>query len=84
MSDPKSERKEEADAPAGPRNPWVGWLVWAILAPVLYVLSVGPAYWLCQKGYVGWDAGVVVYLPLSYFPEHSQDLLRQYMEWWTP
>lgn len=83
MSDTPPDRKEADDAPAAPKNPWVGWLVWVIVAPVLYVLSAGPAWWLHKKGYLPESFGMVYY-PLSILPDYFQAMIDNYYHWWTP
>jgi len=83
MSDAQPDREQEGDAPAGPRNPWVGWIAWAVLAPVLYVLSVGPTWWLHRKGFLPEQFGMV-YLPLGCLPDPVQKWLHDYYVWWSP
>ena len=83
MSDTPPDRKEAGDAPEGRRNPWMSWLVWLILAPVLYVLSAGPAARLHREGM--WREPIeAVYLPLSYLPEPIDEALEEYIRWWRP
>lgn len=83
MNETSSDRKEAGGALAGPRNPWMTWLVWAILAPVLYVLSIGPVVWLTSRGYF---QGIFAYLyaPLSLLPHDIRELIARYIEWWVP
>lgn len=84
MNDTPPDQKEAGDAPAGPRNPWVTWLVWLILAPVLYVLSIGPMWWLEAKGLLPEQTVDFVYYPLIIFGEEFPAPLQQYIGWWTP
>lgn len=83
MSEMPPERKEEGDAPDGPRNLRMSWLMWLILVPVLYVLSIGPANWLLHRGYL---PGCVfqIYDPLDYLPDTITKPINSYLEWWTP
>ena len=81
MSDTPPDRKEEADAPEGPRNPWVGYLVWAILVPVLYVLSYAPVRDLVAKGYIPENI-MHIYDPLNYLPGTLTEPFMQYIRWW--
>ena len=82
MSDAEPARKDEADAPAGPRNPVVTWLVFAVLVTLLYVTSIGPVYWLVAKGYVPDDA-YLVYVPLDYLPDAITHHIDRYLNLWT-
>ena len=83
MSDTPPDRKEEADAPEGPRNPWVRWLVWTILPLVVYVFSFGPTFWLHQRGYLPKEFGMV-YIPLTYLPDRLYEVVWDYRNWWRP
>ena len=48
MSHNPSERDADSPAPGGAGNAFVRFLAWAMLAPVLYVLSIGPAWWMVR------------------------------------
>ena len=81
MSDTPPDQKEAGDAPAGPRHPWLSQLFWFILTPVLYVLSLGPVAWLCEKNYLP-DAVGYIYAPVWLLPEPIASVILSYMEWW--
>jgi len=81
MSDAQPDREKEGDAPAGPRNPWVGWIAWVVLAPVLYVLSVGPVYWLAFKGYLPQEV-LSIYAPLECLSGDLESQFKAYIRWW--
>ena len=83
MSDNPPDRKEPGDAPEGPKSPWVSWLVWAILVPGLYVLSIGPVWWLVLKTYLPEEVGYI-YFPLGLLPESLKEGIVRYVEWWRP
>lgn len=54
-----------------------------ILLPVLYVLSIGPAVWLIDQGYVSDASALWFYAPLGALAERSEFLsvcLFRYME----
>ena len=58
-----------------------------ILAPVLYVLSVGPAHRAAALGSMSWDAYHAIYGPL--WANLDGDTppgkwLYWYTEWWSP
>lgn len=55
-----------------------------LLLPVTYVLSVGPAVWLFDHGFLGEWAGVI-YAPLEYLHSHCKPaagVLDWYVELW--
>jgi hypothetical protein len=61
-------------------------LVAALLAPLAYVLSVGPVAWLIDGGYIDPDRGEAAYLPLRLISEQSSTFARfleWYADWWT-
>ena len=63
------------------------WLVWVIvLAPVLYVLSIGPAAAVVSRTGTGHDAVSVVYYPLGWLHDNTplRDPLDWYLELWGP
>jgi hypothetical protein len=43
-----------------------------LLLPVLYVLSIGPAAWLCVKGYIDSDSSMAIYWPVLWLAGQSQ------------
>lgn len=82
MSDAQPDRKEAGDAPEAPRNLWTSWLMWLVLAPVLYVLSIGPANWLGQNGCLpAW--AFTIYTPLDYLPPSITTIINLYMDLWV-
>ncbi len=60
-----------------------------LLAPILYVLSIGPAAWLGARGYIRTDGDAPasrVYLPLAMIANKSElcgDVLVGYMQLWA-
>jgi hypothetical protein len=45
-----------------------------LVAPVLYVLSTGPAVWLASRGYISWNEGSPafrIYLPIAWLMTRS-------------
>lgn len=82
MSDTPPDQKEAGDTPEGPKNPWVSWLVGLILTPVLYVLSVGPAVWLVDKGCLP-DQVMFVYGLFDFLPYPFQSVISEYLKWWS-
>jgi hypothetical protein len=61
-----------------------------VMVPLLYVLSVGPAAWLCNNGALSKHTehvlGEIVYMPLfavcEWFPVCGK-LVESYMLWWA-
>ena len=52
---------------------------------VLYVLSIGPAYWLLCKGVLPQQINNVIYDPITGFCRQSlylDNLLHRYEDWW--
>jgi hypothetical protein len=52
-------------------------VLFIVLAPVLYVTSIGPVIWLSERGLINTDedsAAVVIYSPLIYAAECSPTL----------
>lgn len=82
MSDTPPDQKEAGDAPDGPRNTWVGWLLWLALAPVLYVFSIGPVFYLVERGPLPF-ALKILYEPLGYLPDPALNWILCYTDWWT-
>lgn len=81
MSDAQPDREKTSAAEEASRSPWVSWIVWLILAPGMYLLSVGPVVWLVSKGYLSESVGAV-YAPVSYLPESFVELWSRYAAWW--
>lgn len=57
-----------------------------IVLPVLYVLSIGPAFWLADHDKISISAYQTIYLPLGFLTTLSQTLERfieVYLEWWA-
>jgi hypothetical protein len=64
-----------------PRGPFVGCFAAAILlAPIAYVLSVGPATWLHDRGYLPDSAGMI-YMPLAAIADVCKPI-DQFFEWY--
>jgi hypothetical protein len=72
---------------------WTMLLVLAVLllAPVLYVLSVGPASWLCHKGVISQEAAATldatIYAPIDWACHQSPAVDRavsKYLMLWHP
>ena len=82
MNDTPPYRDDASAAPEDGRNPWVSRLAWLVLAPVLYVLSVGPVVCLVEKGYLP-EQVMFIYALFDYLPEALQSLLSQYLKWWS-
>jgi hypothetical protein len=82
LSNPPPDREEASDAKDALRTSWVNWLVGLVVAPVLYVLSIGPANWLGQYGYLpGW--ALSIYAPLDYLPPSVTTIIDVYMDMWV-
>ena len=52
-----------------------------VLLPI-YVLSVGPALWFCNHGYMSEDAITPFYAPLKWLVERSE-LIGNVMRWYV-
>jgi hypothetical protein len=69
-----------------PRNS--GWIVVGIVLvalPPLYLLSVGPAVWLHDRGWIS-DGVATVYVPLEWLAERSPTfggVIEQYVDFWS-
>jgi hypothetical protein len=65
---------------------WIGWV--ALTVFVLYPLSIGPAYWLCEKNNkAGRVVFETVYAPIffaAYQSEAAMNALTRYLATWTP
>ena len=57
--------------------------MWAVLTPVLYVLSIGPTWWLVRKGFIPDEVGLIYY-PFHYLPDWIVLMIEAYRVWWTP
>lgn len=58
----------------------------AILLPLLYVLSMGPAYLIYVKHPTCWPILEKIYLPLVWLHDNNtafRDLMDRYIELWT-
>src|SRR5579863_2499733 len=66
------------------KKPGVGF--WAtvvlVVGPVLYALSVGPACWISSRANAGASAISVVYRPLTWGMEHS-DQFADAVDWYS-
>ncbi len=82
MSDAPPDRKDAGDSPEAPKNPWVRYLVWAIFVPVLYVFSIGPVFYLVERGPLPFGLKIL-YEPLGYLPEPALNWILCYIDWWT-
>jgi hypothetical protein len=81
-----------SDEPKKRSRWWMrGWIWWAIpVLLVLYPLSIGPTYWLCE--HMGWFSGDVgserfwaVYAPVYWIADQSEtanDALQWYLSLW--
>ena len=83
MSDTPPDRKEAGDAPAAPRNPCVGYLGLGILSLALYLLGIGPVWWLVENGYLRQEV-FWIYSWISQLPGGIQEHITNYMLWWSP
>lgn len=60
-------------------------IVLVLLTPLFYVLSVGPAVWLCERGVIGEGPASVVYAPLEWLTDVSppfQSIMESYIDLW--
>ena len=53
-------------------------LIIAVLVPNLYVLSVGPAFWLLREGYISFKAWLFVYGDLLAVAKEHKTVGRMY------
>jgi len=60
------------------------YLLYGVIALVLYALSLGPALWLAEKGYLTADIFYVIYDPIIYLGNNTfvGEPLFWYMELW--
>lgn len=85
MSANLSDSQDDSPEPRGPTNLWVRFLMWAVVAPLLYVLSTGPMYWLAARGYLPGELVLILYFPLFwFFGADFTDLMVRYVHWWVP
>lgn len=67
--------------------PQFGVVVSAIgVAVLVYVLSIGPACWLVERGHVSRDLGEKVYFPLIWAHDRSETfgwVIESYVELWV-
>jgi hypothetical protein len=76
------------DAEHRPRRK-AAWIIAALLAtaPILYPLSLGPALWLYNQGYISEATLTVAYYPLLLLADSfpiAHDLFEWYVELWDP
>jgi hypothetical protein len=58
-----------------------------IVLPTLYVLSIGPAYWLVDGGQLSLATWLTFYWPLITLSDQNEEvrrLLATYLDWWGP
>lgn len=71
-----------------PKRPHgIGWYTaWGVLAPVLYVLSVGPVDACVTRGWISFDTATKIYRPLVVFlrilPSAVRESLEAYEGYW--
>jgi hypothetical protein len=56
-------------------------IVAGLLLPVIYILSIGPVYWLTSQGYLG-TAAMTAFAPLellAYYCPPFQDAMEWYL-----
>lgn len=76
-----SERDEKRGGPGCA----IGCLLMLLIAPVLYVLSLGPAVWIAGRSPAAESIFVVIYCPLRILSHYSQpisDALDWYIGFW--
>lgn len=72
------------------RRGWGVWIAGLVLLPLLYVLSIGPAAWLLDHGYMSEpveEALTVFYTPLVLVYDSNQTFevaLDAYLSLWQP
>jgi hypothetical protein len=74
-----------SDEPTKRSRAWIGWAIVSFLA--LYLLSVGPAAWLWNRGYLSSRLMNVAYAPIDWSYKNSaaaQRIIDQYMRIWAP
>ena len=61
-------------------------VVLLFVLPVLYVASVGPAFWLEWRGKIDSETNCIIYWPLTWLCERSSfftSALKAYLQWWA-
>ena len=79
MADMKNDRKESGGGCA------VLVVVGLAMLPILYILGIGPAYWLTIHGFLSEEIANGFYYPLNYLGERSQlfhDSVEWYLSFW--
>jgi hypothetical protein len=56
-------------------------ILFLVVAPLLYLLSTGPAVWLVQQGYLSVEWMEKVYAPLGYLVDHWK-WFEAVMQWY--
>ena len=56
-------------------------LIGMLLLPIAYVLSIGPAVWLYDRGWLP-DAVIVVYWPIEALHNYSS-ICREALDWYV-
>ena len=64
-----------------PRSSLAVWLAVGVMLPVLYVFSIGPAFWLQKHGYIA-DSWLYLYLPLYYLYGYCPPF-RDALDWYA-
>jgi hypothetical protein len=85
-TDEITQTESNASDPAQ-RKPGRFWILWAILAPLIYVLSVGPAAMLAVSVHNGETVCRVLYAPVRLVAEHcppANSFLTWYLNLWVP
>jgi hypothetical protein len=57
-----------------------------VLVPIAYVLSAGPALWLCVNSHLPSRWWNVAYWPLTFARDAVpgfHELFQRYLDWWT-
>jgi hypothetical protein len=63
------------------------WIAILLLLPVLYVLSIGPAFWLFWEGHASMPTIRKVYAPMFWLHKnnkHSAQCIDWYLKMWNP
>jgi len=64
------------------------WTFFLVVTPVLYVLSIGPAFYLAGSEIlpIPFNWITTFYLPVLWLRDHTPlwELLNAYLEWWLP
>ena len=84
MSHNPSERDDDSPTPGGAGNPWLRFLAGAMLALVLYVLSIGPAWWMVRHNYLSKETFVSIYYPFQFLPPDLMRMVLGYVDLWAP